>query len=40
MSRQLKDWQIGMDTDDRWWEMGKMGGGEVRKVKVRYASEK
>ena len=29
---------IGMDTDDRWWVMGKVGGGGGREVKVRDAS--
>ena len=36
--RWFKDWHIGMDTDDRWWVMGKVGGGGGREVKVRDAS--
>ena len=36
--RRLKDWHIGMDTDDQWWVMVKVGAGEEREVKVRDAS--
>ena len=30
MARRFKDWQIGIDTDDWWWVMEKVGGGEAR----------
>ena len=34
----LKDCKIVMYTDDRWWVIGKVVGGEVCEVKVRDAS--
>ena len=38
MEQPLKDWKIRMDTDDWWWLMGKVGGGDARKLKVRDVS--
>ena len=40
MPCQLNNWQIKMDTDDWWWRMGKVVGGEAREVKVRDISAK
>ena len=40
MVRQFKGWQIVMDTDNQWWVIEKLGGGEVREVNVREASVK
>ena len=31
MARRLKDCHIGMDAGDRWWVMGRVGGGEAGK---------
>ena len=40
VTHKFKDWEIGVDTYDRLWVMGKLVGGEAREVKVRGKREK
>ena len=34
MVRPLNDLNIGIDTDEGWWAIGTVGGGEERKVNM------